>query len=134
MGVFYADVYMDARGDTQSDGYIGIAALFGWVVLLFTAAFLKRAGHIGGAITVALVGDAVVAAVSGWVVRRRLRDARDRENDMDLALCSATLLLVAVSLPVWLIDYLDRWNYAFLPTLLLAVVCTIHSLRNRLHH
>ena len=130
----YNTLIMDARRETQSDGSVGIAALLGWVALLFAAAFLKRAGHIGEALTVALAGDAVVAAVSGWVVHRRLRDAADRENDLDLALCSATLLLVAMSLPVWLMDYLDRWNYAFLPILLLGVVVTMRSLRKRLHY
>jgi len=31
-------------------------------------------------------------------------------------------------------DYLDRWNYAFLPILLLGVVVTMRSLRKRLHY
>jgi len=90
---------MDLNPQTQTQGSRGVAALLGWVAILIAAVLFRRAGHGNTAFIVGIAGDAAVAAVCVWVLRRN----RYQENDMDLTLFSAVLLLSLLSLPAWLL-------------------------------
>jgi len=94
---------MDLNPQTETQGSRGVAALLGWVAILIAAVLFRRDGHGNTALIVGVAGDAAVATLCVWVLRRNRYQVAGRENDMDLTLFSAVLLLSLLSLPAWLL-------------------------------
>jgi hypothetical protein len=99
---------VDLNPQTQAQGFRGVAALLGWVAILIAAVLFRRAGHGNTAGIVGIAGDAAVAALCVWVLRRNRYPMAGRENDMDPTLFSAVLLLSLLSLPAWLL-FVFHW-------------------------